>query len=949
MTNAIIIHGARMHNLKNIDVEIPRNRLVVITGVSGSGKSSLAFDTIYAEGQRRYVESLSAYARQFLERMEKPDVDVIQGICPAIAIEQKNRVRNARSTVGTTTELYDYLRVLFARIGKTFCAACHQRVQKDSVDFILKSLFTLEEGTRFLVTFPLSEYDDLEHGQWQQLKDLLIRKGFLRVLVKGEMVYLEDETCHVEDERDVLVVVDRLALKEDIRQRVTDALETAYQEGNGRLVIWLMEEQCLERGHPFSRTFECARCGIEYKEPEPQMFSFNNPSGACPECHGFGDIMTLDMNRVIPDWSKSIREGAVVPWTTQRSRGIIRRLAYIAPKYGFSLDTPLEQLNSEQHDMLIEGNSEFIGVKPFFEFLEEKKYKMHVRVFLSKYRGYTTCPVCHGSRLNEAAGLVRVGGLAIHEVAQKTIAEAKTYFETLPLTDFEIAIADRVIEEIRNRLHYLVDVGLGDLTMNRLSRTLSGGEAQRIHLAASLGTSLVSSLYVLDEPTIGLHPRDTRRLISILKSLRDRGNTVLVVEHDADMIQQSEYVIDIGPKAGEHGGEVVFAGTPGDLCVGARASCPQKERGQGVRAPGGQQGAGDPTAAALSLTGQYLRGERVIPLPERRRSPSGRPLRLEGVSEHNLKDITVEFPPGVLICVTGVSGSGKSTLIEDVLYKALKGERHAGNGYQKLSGQDALSDVVMVDQSPIGRTPRSNPVTYIKAFDGIRKLFAKTRLSRERGYTPGTFSYNVAGGRCDTCDGNGLIQVDMQFLTDVYVTCDTCQGTRFKPDVLEVTYQRHTIYDVLNLTVDEAIRLFLDQRPIVSKLRLLQEAGLGYLRLGQPATTLSGGEAQRIKLAAHLAAKRKGIHLYLFDEPTTGLHFADIAQLLHCLTRLIEQGHSVLVIEHNLNVIKCADYIIDLGPEGGGQGGNIVACGTPEEISRNEKSYTGKYLKPYLQ
>lgn len=936
----IAVRGAKLHNLKNIDVDIPRNRLVVITGVSGSGKSSLAFDTIYAEGQRRYVESLSAYARQFLERMDKPDVQSVQGICPAIAIEQANRVRNARSTVGTTTEIYDYLRLLFARIGKTYCRECGSLVQRDTLEYILERVLSLPQDAKFLVTFPLRGKYALEHAEWrladhtaelERLKALLISRGFLRVLINGEIVYLEDEAFHFEDEGDVLVIVDRLARRDDIRQRLSDALETAYQEGNGELVIWTLENTSPLNAahdvrtqseptpfHRFSRKFECSRCGIAYTAPEPRLFSFNNPYGACPVCHGFGDITSVDVQRVIPNPNKSIRDGAIVPWTTPKTAGIIRQLARIAPRYGFSLDTPIAELTPDQYALILEGNHEFIGIKPFFKYLENKKYKMHVRVLLSKFRGYSRCPACGGSRLNDAANLVRVGGLTIHEVARKTVADAIQFFDALTLTEFEHRIVAKVLEEIRNRLQYLLDVGLEYLTLQRLSRTLSGGEMQRIHLATSLGTSLVGSLYVLDEPSIGLHPRDNARLIGILHALRDKGNTVLVVEHDAAMIRQSDHVIDLGPGAGEQGGWVVFAGPTAQLAE-----------------------------AQASVTAQYLRGDKQIPAPSDRRAPTGW-LTLHGASEHNLKQLDVAIPLGVFVCVTGVSGSGKSTLIQDVLYPALQEQRQPGNGYADLSGQEQLLDAVLVDQSPIGRTPRSNPVTYLKAFDGIRKLFASTRLAKERGYPAGAFSFNVAGGRCDVCQGSGQIQVDMQFLADVYLTCEACGGARYKPGVLEVKYQGQTIHDVLQMTVDEAVRFFIDQRRIVKKLKVLRDVGLGYLRLGQPATTLSGGEAQRLKLAAHLADRRKKRILYLFDEPTTGLHFADIATLLDCFSQLLDRGHTVIVIEHNLDVIKCADYLIDLGPEGGDRGGQLVACGTPEEIGRTAHSHTGRFLQTYL-
>ncbi len=941
-----------MHNLKNISLEIPRNRLIVITGVSGSGKSSLAFDTIYAEGQRRYVESLSAYARQFLERMDKPDVDSISGIPPAIAIEQKNRVRNARSTVGTTTEIDDYLRLLFARIGTTYCERCRQPVQKDSIASILEFVFGLSEGTRFLVAFPITTPNPLlnQEGAGSGF-DLLIKKGFQRILIGDDIHELpssEGLGVGVKDRQslnvhptpspsqeghlaDALVVVDRLMLKEADRQRIADALETAYQEGNGRLTICVLEEDAEQvtkplrslsfRRYRFSRAFECANCGIQYAEPEPRMFSFNNPFGACPECHGFGDKMTWNLDLIIPNWKKSIRDGAILPWNTPKSRGILHQLERIAPKYGFTLDTPVEQFTPPQRAFLIEGNAEFIGILPFFDMLETQKYKMHVRVFMSKFRGYATCPTCKGSRLKPAAGFVRVGGKTIYDVARMTVAEARRFFETLPLSDFERGVAEKLLEELRNRLQYLLDVGLDYLTLNRLSRTLSGGEMQRIHLATSLGTSLVGSLYVLDEPSVGLHPRDNARLIALLKTLRDKGNTVIVVEHDLEMMQESDFLIDLGPQAGEHGGELVFAGATRELL-----------------SPNG----------AASLTGQYLRGERTIPLPASRRAPTEACLRIEGASEHNLKGIDVTVPLGVFVCVTGVSGSGKSTLISDILYPALKDERRPGNGFAALHGREQIADAILIDQSPIGRTPRSNPVTYMNAFDDIRKLFAATRLAQMRGYSAGTFSFNVAGGRCDVCEGNGQIEVDMQFLADVYLTCDTCNGRRYKRDVLDVVWNGLTIHDALNLTVDEAVVRFEGQRSLINRLKTLQAVGLGYLRLGQPATTLSGGEAQRLKLAEQLADKRKQRTLYLFDEPTTGLHLADIANLLDCFRQLLDRGHSLIVIEHNLDVIKCADYLIDLGPDGGDRGGQLVACGTPETVAQVAASHTGRYLRTTL-
>ncbi|PID56909.1 excinuclease ABC subunit A [candidate division KSB3 bacterium] len=940
--NTIRLRGIKVHNLKNIDVEIPRNQLVVITGVSGSGKSSLAFDTIYAEGQRRYIESLSTYARQFLDRMDKPDIESIEGICPAIAIEQKNQVRSARSTIGTTTEIYDYLRLLFARIGTNYCSRCGAVVQQDSIDSILDELSDMPEGTKFLVGFPFAVQDAVEQKkgpaddpteQRDRFRQCLLQKGFLRVVVDGEIVSLDDESFHLSNEKQLLVVVDRLMMRPALRERLTDALEIAYQEGHGRLSIMTFgrsgdthtesSPENTRQVRRFSRKFECSQCEIASTAPEPRLFSFNNPYGACPECKGFGDTMNWDMNLIIPDRTKSIREGAIAPWTTPRSAGIITQLERIAPQHGFTLDTAIQDLSERQFSVLLKGDADFIGILPFFDYLEEKKYKMHIRVFMSKFRGYQPCPLCKGSRLNAAARLVKVGGKSIHELSCMTIADAKQFFDTLDLSDFEQRIAEKALEQVHKRLQYLLDVGLSYLTLNRLSRTLSGGEMQRIHLASSLGSSLVNSLYVLDEPSIGLHPRDNSRLIGILKMLRDTGNTVLVVEHDADMIRESNYVIDLGPQAGEHGGEIVFAGRSSELLKLSSQN-------------------------NASLTGQYLRAEKRIPLPESRRAAAAKLLSLKNACEHNLKTISVDFPLERFICITGVSGSGKSTLIQNILYKALKHERLPGNGYSELVGQEALADVVMVDQSPVGRSPRSNPVTYMKAFDEIRKLFASVRLARERAYTAASFSFNMAGGRCETCKGSGRIQVEMQFLADLYLTCDTCHGTRYKRDVLDVRYRRLTIHDVLNLTVSEAARFFHDAPRFVHKMQVLCDVGLGYLRLGQAATTLSGGEAQRLKLASHLANTRKKHILYLFDEPTTGLHVDDIATLLACFRQLVERGHTLIVIEHNLDVIKCADYIIDLGPEGGDNGGEIVACGTPEEIARAEQSCTGTYLRDYI-
>jgi excinuclease ABC subunit A len=913
----ITVKGARVHNLKNIDLDIPRNKFIVITGVSGSGKSSLAFDTLYAEGQRRYVESLSAYARQFLERMDKPDVDAIIGISPAIAIEQKNNVRNSRSTVGTATEIYDYLRLLFARIGKTYCYQCGKQVQKESVDFIMEKIFGMEQGTRFMITFPLvyPSTSTKNEDAYSVFKGGLLKKGFRRILVNDEVFSLEDEMADLSPGQEIWVVIDRMALREDLQERIADALETAYTEGQGRLMVRTTEGKSFK----FSRNFECYSCGILYEEPEPRLFSFNNPYGACSECQGFGNKIVIDMDLVIPDKTKSIRQGGIVPWNAPICEGIVARLEQIAPKYGFSIDTPLCKLNDDQMELIVEGNHQFIGILPFFELLETKKYKVHVRVFLSRFRGYKECALCEGSRLKEKALWIKIQGVTIYDIARKTTGEARTFFDLLQLTPFEEQVAHKVVEEIKNRLQYLIDVGLDYLTLDRLSRTLSGGEAQRINLATSLGSSLVSSLYVLDEPSVGLHPRDTNRLTNILKALRDKGNTIVVVEHDADIIRASDHIVDLGPGAGEHGGTVIFSGSQKQI---------YRNRD--------------------SLTGKYLRGEKGIKLPSHRRSSTRDCLEIQGARLHNLKNIDVRIPFHLLTCLTGVSGSGKSTLIHEILYKALTGERKPGNGYDCIKGQESLSKVILMDQSPIGRTPRSNPVTYIKAFDEIRTLFAGTVVARRNGYKAGHFSFNVSGGRCEVCEGDGFIKIEMQFLADLFLTCESCYGTRYKSEILKVKFKGKNIADVLEMTVTEALAFFSDHKKLVGKLQVLEDVGLGYIRLGQPATTLSGGEAQRVKLAAHLTNRSKDHLLYLFDEPTTGLHLDDIAKLLVCFNKLLDQGHSVLIIEHNLEVIKCADYLIDLGPEGGERGGRLVACGTPEEITNVPESYTGNFLRNYL-
>jgi excinuclease ABC subunit A len=957
----IVVRGARTHNLKNVDVTLPPRALIVMTGVSGSGKSSLAFDTIYAEGQRRYVESLSAYARQFLERMEKPDVDVIEGICPAIAIRQKNSIRNPRSTVGTTTEIHDYLRLLFARVGRTYCRSCGREVIRETAEVVAGRLATLPKGTRLLIGLDLQvvtsaplaheaepeEEDDAieepaEDGPAPQpdLPNLvdpvaetlagLRRKGFGRLYVDGRAVSLEDiEPSSLADRATLQVIVDRLKVEGDLRQRLTDSIETAYTEGGGAaFAVQLTDGEPIV--HRFSERFECRPCGIPYEVPQPRLFSFNNPFGACPVCHGFGNIIELDMDLVVPDQSKSIHQNAIEPWSKPHYRAQLAELKRAAKSRSVRMDVPWSQLTEEEKRFVIEGDpstgsgqAAYEGVKGFFRWLERKKYKVHVRVFLSRYRGYLTCPECSGARLRREARDVRVGGRTIDALCALTVRDAEQFFIALALSEKESAIAEKVLREIRKRLGFLRDVGLDYLTLDRLSSTLSGGESQRINLATSLGSALVDTLYVLDEPSIGLHSRDNERLIAILRQLRDQGNTVLVVEHDADMIRVADAVVDMGLGAGDQGGRVIFSGTLAELLKEPR-----------------------------SLTAKYLRDELAIPVPASRRRPTNQKIRVLGASAHNLKEIDVEIPLGLLTCVTGVSGSGKSTLVHDVIYAALKRakgdwDRKVG-AHGKLEGTEFVTDVVLVDQAPIGRTPRSNPVTYLKAFDPIRELFAATKDARSRGLSASHFSFNVPGGRCEACEGEGEVKVEMQFLADVFVPCDQCEGKRFKPQVLEVKYRGRGVDQVLDMTVREALTFFSSSPKVLRRLQVLDEIGLGYLRLGQPATTLSGGEAQRIKIAAHLSSHTGDRVLYILDEPTTGLHFDDIAKLLAAFRKLLLAGHSLLVIEHNLDVIKTADWVIDLGPEGGEEGGRLVAAGTPEHIAQLEESHTGRYLRDVL-
>ncbi len=957
----ISVRGARVHNLKNISFSIPINQMTVVTGVSGSGKSSLAFDTIYAEGQRRYVESLSAYARQFLERMDKPDVDEVRGIAPAIAIRQKNSTRNPRSTVGTQTEVFDYLRLLYARVGITYCRVCGREVYKDSPESVADSVLeTLPEGTRFYVLFPahagLAETrrnGDAETGRrgeperkGKKSKSAsprvsasprpgisprqtitahvmsLMQRGFTRLYSAGQIIELHSPDDYSLDSFDgVFVMVDRLVARPDIRQRLVDSLEICFQEGHGNANIETADEEATRL--KFSDRFECKYDGTIYAQPEPRLFSFNNPYGACPTCQGFGNTIGLDLDLVMPNPGLSLKEGAIEPWTKPQHEWAMDELRQFCKSEKISMTVPFAQLTRAEQRAIVEGKKDWGGVRGFFDWLETKKYKLHVRVFLSKYRGYTLCPDCGGGRLRQEARDVRVGGRTLPDVCALSIKDAALFFDSLKLSVEQGAIAERILFEIRRRLRFLVEVGLDYLTLDRLASTLSGGEAQRIQLATNLGSSLVGALYVLDEPSIGLHPRDNDRLISLLHNLRDIGNTVLVVEHDEDMMRAADHILDIGPSAGELGGRVIYEGDFAGLMV--------------------DEG---------SLTARYLRGEAEIKEPKQRRLIQKRRLSLRGASEHNLKSIDLDLPLDMLVCVTGVSGSGKSTLIHDCIYAGLKKQRgdwqgHVG-AFSKLEGSELVDDVILVDQSPIGRTPRSNPVTYIKVYDAIREVFSSTREAQARGFDPSHFSFNLPGGRCDVCQGDGTVTVEMQFLADVELVCEECKGTRFKQQILDVRYRGKNVHEVLNMTVREAITFFREVPKITNRLRVLDEVGLGYLRLGQSATTLSGGEAQRIKLAAQLSKRTGAKTLYIFDEPTTGLHFDDINKLLAAFRALIDAGGSLLVIEHNLDVIKTADYVIDLGPEGGDAGGYVVATGTPEEIMAFPGSHTGRYLKAHL-
>ncbi len=926
MNDSIRIRNARVHNLKGISVEIPHEKLTVVTGVSGSGKSSLAFDTVYAEGQRRYVESLSAYARQFLERMEKPDVDEIDGIAPPVAIRQKNTTRNPRSTVATATEIYDFLRVLWARAGRTYCPTCKVQVERDTVDQVAAKLSSLPIASRWYALFPLppEKKKDLSEELRDRLFDLR-KRGFTRLFHNNQVFEFStpESLLEIDFRKPTFVLVDRLSITDNMRQRVVDTLEICYRESGEAIFQSASGDETIK----FNERFECKTCGTQFAVPEPGLFSFNNPQGACKRCQGFGNTIDYDLDLIIPNRTLSIQQGAVDPWTKPQHSWYLTEFRRDA-KGKIRFTTPVNELRPDEVAVL------HAAIQDYFKEVEKKKYKVHVRVFISRYRGYTLCPDCGGSRLRQEALYIRVGGKTMAEVVHLNIAQAKDFFDGLQLTPEETAIAEKILVEIQQRLKFLNDVGLQYLTLDRLSATLSGGEAQRIQLATCLGSRLVGACYVLDEPSIGLHSRDTARLVGILHELRDLGNTILVVEHDPDVMRSADHILDLGPGAGELGGQIVFEGTFDQLM-----------------APGSD-----------SLTSKYLRGDlKTSYLKTRRTINPKRVIKFIGAHSNNLKNIDVSIPLNMMVAVSGVSGSGKSTLVHDVIFQTLEKrmDRGAATATQspedwgvppekqtcrKVEKADLLTQVVLVDQSPIGRTPRSNPVTYIKAFDIIRELFASTVEANRRGYTAGHFSFNIPGGRCETCQGDGTVTVEMQFLADVELVCDDCKGTRFKSTVLDVHYHSLNIHEVLQLTVKEAISFFSGTPKLSQKLKVLADVGLGYLRLGQSATTLSGGEAQRVKLAAHLSQATSEGTLYIFDEPTTGLHFDDITKLLDAFEQLLRNGASILIIEHNLEVIKRADWVIDLGPEGGDAGGRIVAEGTPEEVMKVKGSHTGYYL-----
>lgn len=919
--NYISIKGAKVNNLKNIDVDIPRNKLVVITGLSGSGKSSLAFDTLYAEGQRRYVESLSSYARQFLGRMSKPECDFIKGIPPAIAIEQKVISRNPRSTVGTSTEIYEYLRLLFARIGKTYSPISGALVKKDSPEDIVNCMLSYPAGTRYTVLAPLLPRDGRTRAEQIEMD---MKQGFTRLEVNEEMVRIEDYQEQADDQ--IYLLIDRMSCDnaKDSISRLTDSAETAMYEGDGACLLRFYLPDGTTKLHSFSTKFEAD--GMTFSEPTDQMFSFNSPVGACPVCEGFGKVIGIDEHLVIPNRALSVYDGAVMCWRGEKMGEWLNEFLQEAPAHDFPIFAPYYELTQAQKDYLWHGPRDKACIDSFFKMLEENQYKIQYRVMLARYRGKTVCHECKGSRLKKEALYVKVGGRHISELVEMPVQQLREFFRTLQLDAHDAAVAKRLLNEINNRLAFLDDVGLGYLTLNRPSNSLSGGESQRINLATSLGSSLVGSLYILDEPSIGLHSRDTDRLVKVLRQLQQLGNTVVVVEHDEEIIRAADYIIDIGPDAGRLGGEIVYQGDMKDLQKGSR-----------------------------SHTVRYLLGEETIDPPLTHRSWNNY-IEIKGARENNLKGIDVRFPLNVMTVVTGVSGSGKSTLVRDIFYKAVKREYSESSDrpgeFVSLGGDlSAVSDIEFVDQNPIGKSSRSNPVTYLKAYDEIRKLFTDQPLAKQMGYGAGHFSFNTEGGRCEECKGEGTVTVEMQFMADLVLECESCHGKRFKNDTLEVQFQGKNIYDILEMTVNQAIEFFSEygQKKIVKKLQPLQEVGLGYIKLGQSSSTLSGGENQRVKLAYFLSCEKNQPTIFVFDEPTTGLHFHDIKKLLYAFDALIARGHTVVIIEHNLDVIKCADYLIDLGPEGGDKGGNLVACGTPEEVARCAASYTGQYLAEKLR
>ncbi|MFH1049496.1 MAG: excinuclease ABC subunit UvrA [bacterium] len=916
----IAVRGARLHNLKNIDVNIPHNKLTVITGVSGSGKSTLAFDTIYAEGQRRFVESLSAYARQFLERMAKPDVDSVTGIPPAIAIEQKPASRNPRSTVGTTTEIYDYLRLLFGRIGNTFCKDCGQLVKRDNPTSVVEELLKYNDDDTIYILFPFSQ-----HSEISEEIDKFKGMGFFRLLDKNtnELINLEEvsDLKKIKKENH-LILADRFKLQNDKESitRITDSIELSFRAGEGRIEI---RNITTGENKKFSKEFECTHCDIPYFEPEPRLFAFNNPYGACPHCQGFGRTMGIDEELVIPDKTRSISRGAIHPFNTETNAKHLRALIKVAAKYSIPVNEPISSLTKSQLDIIWDGTKDYIGINGFFKYLEDNSYKMHYRILMSRYRGYTKCRVCDGSRIRTSGRQVFVNGKNIPELIELPLNQVLEFFTNLKLNTYETEMAGSVVRELIWRLTLLVDIGLEYLTLSRLTHTLSGGEAQRINLSSALGSSLVGTLYVLDEPSIGLHPRDTGRLLDILFKLRNLGNTIIVVEHDPDIIKQADMLIDIGPAAGEHGGNVVFAGDIQQIYKSGE-----------------------------SLTCQYLLGKKKIEIPKKINNGNGDYLKIYNPKKHNLNIDEISIPLNCITVITGVSGSGKSTLVNDVMYEYLYKFYSGYDGhiglFDKIEGAGLLTGIEFVDQSPIGKSTRSTPVTYTKAFDAIRELFSNTQAAKQLGYPAGHFSFNITGGRCEECQGDGTVTVDMQFLPDVHLECEACKGTRYKKETRNILFMGKSIVDVLNMTVDEALEFFKDFKKVTNKLSVLQKVGLGYLRLGQPSVMLSGGESQRIKLAAHLDQKTDQKILFIFDEPTTGLHLHDISRLIGCFRELIRDGHTVLIIEHNLNVIASSDWVIDLGPEAGEKGGQLVAFGKPKDIADNENSYTGKALKEFL-